>query len=139
MKNLSYSLLIILLLNGCIKEAATNSNNSEMYSPYGTWEKNMSYCNDSELDTVIIDSLGIQYFSKCFTQTKYHFKFISSSMVEFQDTEFGWYYSKDTPILMQSSFKFISKDEFIVEKMVEDDHIHFDPNKRLSVRFRRIN
>lgn len=138
MKHLTFSLLIIFLLNGCIKEAANSSSSSEMYIPYGTWEKNMSYCNDTELDTVKIDSLGIQYFSKCFTQTKYHFKFISSNVVEFQDTEFGWYYSKDTPILMQSTFKFISKDEFIVDNMVEDDHVHVDPNKRLSVRFKRI-
>ena len=138
MKHLIYSIITISFLNGCIKEESDNKNSSETYSPFGTWQKNMSYCNDSELDTVMIDSSGIYYLSKCYKQTYYHFKFISTNVVEFQDTEFGWHYSKDTPILMQSTFKFISKDEFIVDKMVEDDHVHVDPNKRLSVRFKRI-
>jgi|688.fasta_scaffold1504038_1 hypothetical protein len=142
MKNKIIIGFVILTSLGCQKsEQLNNSENNEVFSVQGKWEINDSQCNRTEKDTVIIDSSFITYLSNCYKKEKYSFKLLPNSKIEFETTEFDWYYSKNSSTKVISPYRVISKDEFIVEKMLGADHSVFQGNpedNRSPISFKRL-
>ncbi len=138
MKKIVLSLYCFVFFTGCIKDASDSKNSIETIDFKGKWEKNHSYCNNTEIDTVLIDTNSIFYYTNCFNKKKYHFKFINSSTIEFEDTEYGWNYNPYTHKYLYSSFKITSKDEFSVINMIENDAQLGDSSKRQLVKFKRL-
>jgi hypothetical protein len=142
MKNIIIIGFVILTSLGCQKSEQLNtSENNEVFSVQGKWEINDSQCNRSEKDTVIIDSSFIKYLSNCYKKEKYSFKLLANSKLEFETTEFDWYYSKNHSTKIISPYRVISKDEFIVERMLGSDHSVFQENpedNRSPISFKRL-
>lgn len=134
--------IFTLSLIGCQKEEQKNTiDNNEVFLAQGKWEINDSQCNTTGKDTVIVDSSFIQYLSSCYSKKKYSFKFLPNSNVEFETTEFDWYYTKNSTFKVISPYRIVSKDEFVVEKMLGSDNYAFEGNPedyRAPVSFKRI-
>jgi hypothetical protein len=140
-KNILVSFFIFSIL-GCQKEEQkSTTTNNEVFLAQGKWEINDSQCTTTGKDTVIVDSSYIQYLSSCYGKVKYSFKLLPNSKIEFETTEFDWYYSKNTMLKIISPFRVISKDEFIVEKMLgSENHVYTEntADNRTPIIFKRI-
>ena len=140
-KNIIVSFFIFSIL-GCQKEEQkSTATNNEIFLAQGKWEINDSQCTTTGKDTVIVDSSYIQYLSSCYYKEKYSFKLLPNSKIEIETTEFDWYYSKNTVLKIISPYRVISKDEFIVEKMLGSENHAYTENpedNRTPIIFNRI-
>jgi hypothetical protein len=140
-KNIIVSFFIFSIL-GCQKEEQkSTATNNEVFLAQGKWEINDSQCTTTGKDTVIVDSSYIQYLSSCYCKEKYSFKLLSNSKIEFETTEFDWYYSKNSMLKIISPYRVISKNEFVVDKMLGSENHAYTENpedNRTPIIFKRI-